>query len=233
MVMSVSPRSARRWSRLRFGVLLLVTALVGHDAVFASQFGLGDGFRQAMTAGGHDGYWMAFSVVIVALGMLALAREAVRGWRLSRQAAGHEVRRRRVLPQAETAGFAGYVAELRRIWPRLFVATALLFTIQENLEHVAAGQATHGLGSLIGTEHPFAVPVLAVVVGMAAALGALVRWRVRLLEIRAANAAAHRPPMRGPRVLRPARSWWGIAAIHRFAWFLVRLDASRAPPAGA
>ena len=125
-------------------------------------------------------------------------------------------------------------AELRRIWPKLFVATAVLFTLQENLEHIAAGQAPHGLGSLIGSEHPYAVAVIAIVVGIAAAFGALIRWRIRLLEARAAwAAAAHEPRLRGPRSLQPGRSWWGIAAVNRLAWFLVRLDAGRAPPVGA
>ena len=211
MVLSTTPGSARRWTQLRFLVLLLVTVLVGHDAVFASQFGLGEGFRQAMTAGGHDAYWMAFSVVIVALGALALVREVLRGMRLSRRIGWPAGRRSPGSPVAPD-GVVGYVAELRRIWPKLFVATAILFTIQENLEHIAAGQAPHGLGSLIGTEHPYAVAVLAIVVGIAAAFGALVRWRIRMLEARAAWAAAsHQPRLRGPSIA-PARSFAGGAS---------------------
>lgn len=233
MVLSTSPRLARRWSRLRFAILLLVTVLIGHDAVFASQFGLGNGFRQAMTAGGHDAYWMAFSVVIVALGGLALGREVLRGLQLSRRGSQLDASGPGASAPAVLAGAAGYVAELRRIWPKLFVATVALFTIQENLEHIAAGQAPHGLGSLIGAEHPYAVPVLAIVVGIAAAIGAMIRWRIHLLEVRAARAAARKPRLRGPLALRPAAVWWTVAATTRHSWFLVRLDAGRAPPVGA
>jgi hypothetical protein len=103
----------------------------------------------------------------------------------------------------------------------------------ENLEHIAMGQSPHGLGSLVGTEHPLAVPVLAIISALVAGVGALVRWRIRILELRVARAA-HRPRLRGPRAITPAREWVAVGTDRLVAWYLVRVDAGRAPPiAGA
>src|SRR6476620_7942815 len=81
---------ALRWLRLL--ALAPISLLVGHDAVFASQFGLGDDLRRAMTGGGHDGYWMAFSLVITVLAAGLVAREGLKAarlqWRLSRVGGG-------------------------------------------------------------------------------------------------------------------------------------------------
>ncbi len=226
MTLVASPRAAGFLPWLRFLALLPISLLVGHDAVFAFQFGWADNFRLAMTGGGHDGYWMAFSLVIVTLTAGVLAREAIRALLLARRIGGQPWNRVRQVRDR------GFLREFRSIWPGLFVATCAAFTIQENLEHIAAGLAPHGLGSLIGAEHPYAVPVLAVVSAMLGAVGALIRWRIRILESRIAPVA-HRPPRRGPLAIGPARDWPAIGALRLHAWFLVRLDAGRAPPAGA
>jgi hypothetical protein len=226
MVLLTDRRGLRLWPLLRFLGLVPLSVLIGHDAVFITQYGLGSDFATAMRVGGHDGYWIAFSLVILGLASLGLARSIWRAARLSRQARECTSDRGQ---SGKLAAVAGYLDEVRRIWPRLFVATAAGFTIQENLEHLASGQVPHGLGSLIGAEHPFSIPVLAVVALAVAAVGGVLRWRVRILEARIALAAARFRWAR-PLATRPAARWPAIAALRMLLSFLVRLDAGRAPP---
>jgi hypothetical protein len=231
MVVLTNRRRARMLPWLRLAALLPLSLLLGHEIVFALQYGVGTGLQAAMSAGGHDNYWTAFTVVITALSAGLLVREVARSARL--RARLRELRGgASPVPEPSTTTRAGaWQTEFRGIWPLLFALTATGFTVQENLEHLAAGQVPHGLGSLVAGEHPLALPVLALVSAAIAALGALVRWRVQILEARvaAARAAAARP--RHPRSLAPAREWPPVGALRAHAWFLVRLLAGRAPPA--
>src|SRR5689334_10132966 len=87
MVLSTDPRRARALPYLRLLALLPASLLLGHQTVFALQFGIGADLRTAMTAGGHDGYWTAFSVVIAAIVVGLLAREGMRALALRRRLA--------------------------------------------------------------------------------------------------------------------------------------------------
>jgi hypothetical protein len=223
----IGSRVARALPWLRLAALLPITLLAGHQAVFTLQFGLGDGIRTAMTAGGHDGYWSAFSLVILALTAALLAREGVRVVHLRLQLRGRAASVATGSRPGEAPG--SWRREFRSTWPLLFAATAIAFGIQENLEHIAAGEAPHGLGVLIGGEHPFAVPVLAAVSAAIAAVASLVRWRVRILELGVARVR-QRPRVPRPRATLPAREWPAVGSIRAHAWFLVRLLAGRAPP---
>src|SRR5690348_15895631 len=78
MVLTTGRRNVRALRSLRFLALLPVSLLLGHEAVLAIQYGLGSDFAAAMTAGGHDAYWLAFSVVIAALTLGVLARDGAR-----------------------------------------------------------------------------------------------------------------------------------------------------------
>jgi hypothetical protein len=237
MVLLTDRRRSRTLPWLRLAALLPLSLLLGHEAVFALQFGIGDGLRQAMSAGGHDHYWTAFTVVITALSAGLFLREVARAARL--QGRLRELRRSAPTasggsgPASTLTARGAWRAEFRSIWPSLFAISAAGFTIQENLEHLAAGQVPHGLGSLIGGEHPLALPILALVSGAIAAIGALIRWRVRTLEARVAAARAGTGRRRHPRAIVPAREWPAIGALRAEAWFLVRLLAGRAPPAVA
>ncbi len=224
MVVHTGRRAARALPWLRLIALLPISLFLGHTAVFMTQFGIGDDLRRAMTGGGHDGYWMAFSLVISAIAAGLLGRAVFRATRLSRRLRTVSASGASATPDLD----GGWRREFRTIWPALFLATSFGFGILENLEHIAAGQAPHGLGALIGTEHPTAVPVLALVSAAIAAIGTLVRWRIRVLEARVARATQQRQRLRGPHSLAPAREW--LAAVRPIGRFVVRLDAGRAPP---
>jgi len=109
---------------------------------------------------------------------------------------------------------------------------ALAFALQENIEHLAGHGHLIGLGALIGPEYPLALPVIGLVALAAAALGALVRWRIALLEARVGVRPVPARP-RGLTARRPAPGWAIVATLRIRAWSLVRLDAGRAPPVAA
>lgn len=214
---------------LRFGALALASVWFAHDAVFAAEHGFGAGFAQAMTEGGHDGYWTVFTLAVGVAGTLLALWAAVRLTRLATALGSDRAVPHRAGPAAPTTT---YRRELVGLWRPLLVVTATVFTLQENAEHLLGHGHLIGLGALAGPEYPLALPVLALVTLAAAAVGALVRWRIAVLEARLAGYL-HRPRQRGLAASRPSPRWTHIAAIRAHAWFLVRLDAGRAPPRSA
>lgn len=227
MTFETTSATARLLRALRFVALALVSVAVAHDAIFAAQYGVGSGFVRAMQAGGHDGYWPVFSVLVAVVAAVLGLRAAVR---LGRPR-GDSGRRGLTGPGRAGArdGQPRYRTELARLWLPLSVVVTIAFAIQENLEHLAGHGHLIGLGALVGPEYPLALPVLVLVSLAAAALGALVRWRIAVLEARFAGRL-HVARSRGLAARRPPRRWADVAALRAHAWFVVRLDAGRAPP---
>ncbi len=222
MIVLASSQAARTLRILRFGALALVSVWFAHDAVFAAEHGIGSGFAAAMTAGGHDGYWWAFTLAVGIVASLLGLWVAIRLVRL----AG---RTRDVPHGPDHSTISTYRGELAGLWAALFAVTATAFAVQENIEHLTGHGHLLGLGALTGPEYALALPVIAAVTLVAAALGALVRWRIAVLEARLAGRL-HRPRQRGLHGIRPPATWAEIASARTHAWFLVRDDAGRAPP---
>lgn len=221
---AASTHVARQLRRLRFVALVVVGALIAHDAVFAAQYGFGDRRDAALAATAHD-YWPVFAGLAMLVGGLGLAAAASVLLHLHRAL-------RRLPASRPPAGTPGYAGELLRLWPRLFLAVTLVFTLQENVEHLAAGRGLPGLWVLSWPEYPLALPVIAAVSLLLAAAGAWLRWRTEVLagRLAAARAAARRSAMVR---LTPATRWRLVAAIVAHARILARPDAGRAPPARA
>lgn len=235
MVGLTDPRSARRRRRARFAFLALGGLLLGHTAVYATAYGDGAGFAAAMRLGGHDGYWPAFAgaalaalVVLAADGLLGL----LRAWRRMRHGAARSGPSDRGGSDRGGSGpatgalAADYLNELLDIWGPLFLVVSLAFLVQENVE----GFVVHGQAPLLGvfTVHLVAAPVLALVTGLLAALGALVRWQTAVLVARARRLA---PPWARPLPSRPHRRWSVASAARAARRALLRQDPGRAPPA--
>jgi hypothetical protein len=233
MTVSLSPGSARIGSQVRFGVLLALGVLIGHDAVYGARYGVGSGFAAAMTALGHDAWWLPFglAVVVAAFGLIAGSVHTVLTLRSRLQRAKACSGRRPGAPIARsprTTSTKPYLAELRGLWPRLFAGVILVFAVQENIETFAARGEVPGVDVLLGSGFPVSLLVLGIVTGILAALGSLIRWRIRELREQLRLALARPHPR--PRPARPAREWAAIDALAPHRWVLVRRDAGRAPP---
>jgi hypothetical protein len=172
-----------------------------------------------MSAQGHDAYWTPVSVLLTAGVVLVV---------LATLAAYRRLRADAVAATMTLATGPSYVHELASIWLRLFPTVAVLFAVQENVEHFAVDGHLAGIEPLIGPGSSIVLPVLAVTTFVLAAVGSLVRWRIRVLEARIAAVARQRFAL-APAASRPA-AWATVAAAIAHRWILGRRDAGRAPP---
>jgi hypothetical protein len=227
MTWTTSARFARLATRTRFILLALVSLFLGHEAVYAAEHGIGAGFASAMTELGHGVYWAPFMTAAAAAAIALSVSSALMLGRLHVRLAGTP---RGDVPGAKPVAPGVYRRELAAIWPRLAIVVVGLFVVQENLESFVARGAVPGVDVLFGGGLPQAVPVLALVTFALAAVGALVRWRIRILAARL--HALRLPPRTSLRASTPAREWAGIDAAAPHRWILDRRDAGRAPPPG-
>ena len=200
-------------------VMSLVALVVAHNLVFLA--GYGAAFGEALAHTGHDHGWSAavFIVLTGGLGCLIVAL-----WQL-----------RRLTGLARDAAVAGRLSagslsrgSIVRRWLRLALrlafVTAVLFVLQENVEHLSIGKSLPGLGVLLSPEYPNAIAIIAAVALAVALVGALFGWRFELLAARIrAVRARHRAPTRArPRV--------PLEVDHRPSTLLGPGLAVRAPP---
>jgi len=216
---------APRIARLATAAVLQLAALVlAHELVFLARYG--SRFGEALAHSGHGEAWTAAvitSAVLVA-GVVAVA--AVRLVRLG-------IRMRRIAgtiqaSRPSTLERGAFIRAWLRLAPRMVALTLLLLTVQENVEHVAAGLGIPGPGVLFSQDYVGGAWITIAVALLVSLAAALFEWRHRVLlaRLRAARAALPRSsavaPTR-PRVVerRPVESLLG------------RRSALRAPPAPA
>ena len=219
-----APSSIARFvGLLRLALLTLVALRIAHDAIYAVHFGVGHAFTAAM-GDTHAVYWPMFTAVGIAAAIVLSSAAAIRLRRLGRQAAS---RRGRITSVTVTPRPA-YLPELARLWAALWLLVTLLYLGLENVEAVVASGHVLGFEPLAGADARMAIPILALVTFALAALGALVRWRIAVLQARIAGRV--HAPRRRAAASAPAREWDGIGALVRARWFVARPDAGRAPP---
>jgi hypothetical protein len=196
-------------------VLALLACTFAHETTY--QLLYPGAYRTAMTLTGHDGYWTALwvSVAMAAVGLGGVATWQLR--RLHREAATTPA-----LAADEGSAITTYLRLVGGTWARLVLLGALAFTIQENLEALAAGLPVRGMDVILG--HGL-LPLVVVLVGtlLMSFVVALVRWRRRVLLGRLATMDQPwaRSRARGLRALRDTLAF----GRHPGATW-----ASRAPP---
>jgi hypothetical protein len=203
--------------RATFWVLVAVTHLVSHDAVWLMQTGPAAGVAAELRRVGH-GYWGAVSVTILLIGAVTLAATA---WRL----AVLRRRAREVGPMSSARRPRWNARRLGITWLRVAGIVLLVFAVQENVEHfVAHGHVLAG-GALLGPEYPLAIPAIAAISAVAALVVVALTAVEKRLEQHIAQVLRSeraRPPQR---VDRPS-----MRVVVRRLSTLVGTDAGRAPP---
>ncbi|MDQ3691363.1 MAG: hypothetical protein M3406_15290 [Chloroflexota bacterium] len=211
--MRIEAALARIPTRLAFWALAAVALFLSHDTIFLAQVGPGESLTRVLREAGHD-YWGLASLALALLAMASAFAVLVRLRRLRRRAAS-----------LGAAAATGERIRLLPTWLRLFTLVAIGFVVQENVEHYLSHQHASGLGILLGPEYPVALPVIAVISGLAALLatatGAVERQLLAGIAA-ALGRAFGRAPRNLPRLpLRPS--------VPRMAP-LARSAAGRAPP---
>ena len=215
---------AGRWRRVRHAALFVAALAVAHEAVYFVRYPDPAHAATAMSDSGHDRYWLLFLVAATAAAALLAAWVA---WRLTggvhAAAAGRDSR---------ATGNDSFRHEWLTILRRVTPAVAAAFLVQENLEHAAAHGHFEGLNVYIGFGNELSLPVLLAVTGVVAAVGALIRWRERVLiaRLRARmplHVARRRAELRSP------GTWDITAALVRLRLLVARHDHDRAPPSPA
>ncbi|HEY7971233.1 MAG TPA: hypothetical protein VID95_14645 [Candidatus Limnocylindrales bacterium] len=208
-----------RWRRrIGYAAMTLVTLVVAHNLVFVLAYG--SGYNEALAHTGHDGAWSTAVVVVIssAFGLLGLAfMRLARLVFLARSLGANDGGLRH--------GLGGFGRDLAVLSARLAVATTGLFVIQENLEHLGAGEGLPGLSVLGSAEYPDAVLVIGAIALLVAAVASLFRWQRDVLGARILKARHLRQrPLRLLR--RPRTSWVEL----RHASIVAHQFPGRAPP---
>ena len=206
----------RPW--LGFVVMTLVALVVAHNLVFLLAYGAG--YDEALAHSGHDGTWGAAVAGVLAGGAGLLVLGTWRLYRLGLVARTLAPTEGRLAPN-----IGGFGRGLAWLWLRLVSATAPLFVLQENLEHLKSGEGLPGLSVLGSAEYPRAALVIAGVALAVALVGALFRWRRNLLVARIAAALRRLRPRLARVVRRPPAD-----RDRRPESLVGRSLAARAPP---
>ena len=207
--------------RIGFTVRATVTALaslvLAHNLIFIA--GNGSRFGAALAQTGHDHGWTVAALTSIGLAVSLLAVALRRLQQLRRTARGAGAIRLPTEP-----GLRAFARRWLAWWIALTLVTAVLFVIQENLEHAHIGTALPGLAVLASDAYPNAIAIiLAVALGISL-VAALLGWRSSVLV---ARIAAMRPKARSEAAQSLGRP---DPVDRRQGSILGRRLAGRAPP---
>lgn len=215
--MRIGATLARIPPRVAFWALAGVALFLSHDAIFAVQIGPGESLARTLREGGHD-YWGLASLALALIGLAVAVGAWARVHRLHQRAA-----------QMDAMPGRARWSRLTATWVRLFAVVCIGFLVQENLEHSLTHMHIPGLGALLGPEYPLALPVIALITGVAALLATVVGGIERDLVAAIADALRQafghaprnrpRPPIRvsGTRISPLALAIAGRAPPRAFA----------------
>lgn len=191
---------------LRFALLGLAVLTAGHDSLYLATYGVRD-YHHALASTGHGVPWTGICLAGI-LGAVAVALVAVqRSRRLNRRL------RQLGAPPLRTARIGPLGRRIVGLWLPLLATVLLVFTVQENLEHVTNhGGHFPALDVLYLGEYQWTIPIFAVVALAAAAIGTVTIEHLRVL----AEAVGHweARAARRARVLMPNRRHLGFRQTH-------------------
>jgi hypothetical protein len=206
------------WRRIAgFVAITLIALVIAHNLVFLLAYGTGS--DEALAHSGHGGAWRAAVAVTMAAacGLFGLGT-----WRL------HHLGVTARALHADEGGLrpapTGFVRRLVALSMSLAGSTALLFIVQENLEHWRLGEVPPGLTVLGSAEYPNAALVIAGVALAVAFVVALFQWHRDALV---ARIRAARGRWKGTQIGERRQSVW---VERRNASIVVHQFSGRAPP---
>lgn len=195
---------------------VLVALVLAHDLVFLVRYG--SVYGEELAHFGHGPAWTDAVVGSLALGLGLLIGALFALFRLRRAAS-----RLGASATGAEPTWRAFVRSWVIVSGRVAVLTAVLLTIQENLERMRIGLPGPNLAILLSRDYPSAPAVIAAVSIAVAFVLALVSWRHDVLVMRI--RAARRPSIR----IAPARRPVGPLG-RRAQWLLRGPLAVRAPP---
>jgi hypothetical protein len=215
------PRVPIMTGRTGFTVRATVTALaslvLAHNLIFIA--GYGSRFGAALVHTGHDHGWTVAALTSIGLAVSLLAVALQRLQQLRRTARGASAIRLPTEP-----GLRAFASRWLAWGIALTLVTAVLFVIQENLEHAHVGTALPGLAVLSSDAYPNAIAIiLAVALGISL-VAALLGWRSSVLVARIAGVRPRARTSAAPSFRVPEH------VDHRPGSILGRRLAGRAPP---
>ena len=172
---------------VRATVTALASLVLGHNLIFIA--GYGSRFPAVLAHTGHDHGWtvaaltsigLALSLLVIAMRRLQQLRRMARDARASRL--------------ASEPGLRAFGRRWLGWWMALTLVTAVLFVLQENIEHARIGSALPGLEVLWSTAYPSAIAIIVAVALGISLVAALLGWRssVLIARIEAARPKASR-----------------------------------------
>jgi hypothetical protein len=202
---------------VRAAVTALASLVLAHNLIFIA--GYGSRFGAALAHTGHDHGWTvaALTSIGLAVSLLAVALRRLQQLRRAARVAG-------AIRLPTEPGLRTFASRWLAWWIALTFVTALLFVVQENLEHAQIRTAMPGLAVLASDAYPNAIAIiLAVALGISL-VAALLGWRSAVLvaRIEAARPKTSRAATRSPRPTEPVDL--------RQRSILGRRLAGRAPP---
>jgi hypothetical protein len=208
---------ARRSARV-LGVVgsTLVALVLSHSLVFLVRYG--SAYGEALAHAGHD---LAWTIAVVSSGALGASLALAGLFQLRRLNARGAMLGSSVGRTDDPR--PGLISRWLTTSGRLAATTAILLTIQENVERAGVGLPAPGIGLLLSADYPWAVCIV-VAVGFAVGLViSLFRWRrdVLVARLRAARQVERHA------VAAPAPTWIPLRPV---ASVLGRAQGLRAPP---
>lgn len=166
---------------VRAAVTALASLVLAHNLIFIA--GYGSRFGAVMAHTGHDHGWTvaALTSIGLAVSLLVVAVRRLQQLRRTARDAG-------ALRLSTEPGLPAFASRWLGWWVALTLVTALLFVLQENLEHARIGTTLPGVEVLWSAAYPSAIAIiLAVALGLSL-VAALLGWRSSVLVARISAA---------------------------------------------